>query len=131
MNINKKFAFALPALMALGLGSCTSYLDKAPDSDVDPEEAFSSFINFQGYVEGNYRNIPQVTTSNWNISWNYGEDEILSTNGNSPYVTYNFDLGDFRAYFNNWGGGFTTIANRQESKLLYHSRGITVNRYAP
>ena len=107
MNINKKFAFALPAIMALGLGSCTSYLDKAPDSDVDPEEAFASFVNFQGYVEDNYRNIPQVTTSNWNISWNYGEDEILSTNGNSPYVTYNFDLGDFRAYFNNWGGGFT------------------------
>ncbi len=26
------------------------------------------------------------------------------------------------------GGIFTTIANRQESKLLYHSRGITVNR---
>ncbi|MCQ2249976.1 MAG: RagB/SusD family nutrient uptake outer membrane protein [Bacteroidales bacterium] len=107
MNIVKKCAYALPALMVLGLGSCKSYLDKSPDSDVSAEGAFSNFRNFQGFVEENYIAIPDMTVGNWNVTWNYGEDEILSTNGNSPYVTYNFDLGDFRAYYTNWGGGFT------------------------
>ena len=118
-------ALALPALMMIGFGSCKSYLDKSPDSDVSSDEAFGNFRNFQGFVEDQYRNVPIWTTSNWQISWNYGEDEILSTSGNSPYVTYNFDQGDFRAYFNNWGGGFTHMygANtdhNSDDRFLHH-----------
>ncbi len=109
MNIIKKFVYALPAVAMLGLGSCTSYLDKSPDSDVSAEDAFSNFRNFQGFVEEEYGKVPSMSNGNWNMSFNYGEDEILSTGGNSPYVTSYFDRGDFRSYYQNWGGGFTIM----------------------
>ena len=47
-------AFAL----SLSFSSCTDYLDKEPDSDVDAEAAFKNFNNFQGYVELVYNCIP-------------------------------------------------------------------------
>ena len=46
------------ACLSLGLtgttASCTDYLDKAPESDVTPENAFKDFHNFQGFVEELY-----------------------------------------------------------------------------
>ncbi len=109
MNIFKKCLCALPALAMISLGSCTSYLDKSPDSDVSAADAFANFRNFQGFVEEQTMNVPSMANGNWNMAWNYGEDEILSTNGNSPYVTSYFDRGDFRSYYTNWGGGFTIM----------------------
>ena len=41
-------------LTFLPLVSCTDYLDKTPDSDVNPEMAFMNFTNFQGFVEEAY-----------------------------------------------------------------------------
>ena len=44
--------YAVMACLSLGLtgttASCTDYLDKAPESDVTPENAFKDFHNFQG-----------------------------------------------------------------------------------
>ena len=39
------------AALTLGMTSCTDYLDKTADSDVNPEMAFMNFQNFQGFVE--------------------------------------------------------------------------------
>ena len=33
-------------LLSLGMTSCTDYLDKEPDTDVNPETAFRNFNNF-------------------------------------------------------------------------------------
>ena len=50
--------YAVMACLSLGLtgttASCTDYLDKAPESDVTPENAFKDFHNFQGFVEELY-----------------------------------------------------------------------------
>ena len=56
-HINNIIGIAALSL-ALGLTSCTDYLDKTPDSDVNPETAFKNFTNFQGFVEEIYNCIP-------------------------------------------------------------------------
>lgn len=47
--------YAVMACLSLGLAgtaaSCTDYLDKAPESDVTPENAFKDFHNFQGFPD--------------------------------------------------------------------------------
>ena len=56
--------YAVMACLSLGLtgttASCTDYLDKAPESDVTPENAFKDFHNFQGFVEELYACIPDM-----------------------------------------------------------------------
>lgn len=123
MNINKHLLYLLPAALVAGLSSCTDYLDKEADSTVSSEEAFGNFQNFQGYIEEVHLAIPTKTLCYWNTTFNWGEDEILSTAGNSPYVTYNMDLGNFRAYFQNWGGNLTYLygsTNRSNDRMQNH-----------
>ena len=39
------------SLCCVGMTSCEDYLDKAPESSVNPEDAFKNFRNFQGFTE--------------------------------------------------------------------------------
>lgn len=70
-----KILFVTLAIGTLCFGACTDYLDKAPESDIDPKNVYKNFTNFQGFVEHLYNHIPLVTASNWHNSWNYGDDE--------------------------------------------------------
>ena len=58
--------------------SCEDYLDKAPESSVNPEDAFKNFRNFQGFTEELYYCIPDFAHGYWNNSFNWGEDELIS-----------------------------------------------------
>jgi hypothetical protein len=97
------------ALFAGSLTSCEDYLDKEPDSDVNPEEAFKNFRNFQGFVEELYNCIPHKTTNYWNTTFNWGEDEILTVGNADFYVTPQMDKGDFKAYYMSWGGNLSYL----------------------
>lgn len=81
--------------------SCTDYLDKSPDSDVDPQTAFKNFTNFQGYVEQVYNCIPNKESNMWCCTFNWGEDEIMNTGLGDTHVTHHFDLGDYRYWYQN------------------------------
>ena len=85
--------------MAMGGTSCTDYLDKTPDSDVNPEMAFQNFQNFQGFVEEAYNCIPNIESNFWCTSFNWGEDEIMNTGGGDTHETAHFDLGDYRYWY--------------------------------
>jgi hypothetical protein len=45
-------------VLALGMTSCTDYLDKEGDSTVSEEIAFKNYHNFQGFIEEIYNCIP-------------------------------------------------------------------------
>lgn len=77
--------------------SCTDYLDKSADSDVSPEAAYQNFTNFQGFVEEIYNCIPDKANCNWTVSFNWGEDEMITTS-NNYYVGPQLDLGNFWAW---------------------------------
>lgn len=99
----------LAAVMACGnLTSCTDYLDKAPESEISPTEAFKNFKNFQGFVEELYFCLPNFTTRYWNNSWNWGEDELVGVNIDymmGPKVD-NGDFWGWQAEHDGWGCGF-------------------------
>ena len=93
---------------SLGLTSCEDYLDKAPESTVSGEDAFSSFRTFQGFTEELYYCLPDHAHCYWQNSFNWGEDEIISF-GIDYMMGYKIDLGDFwgwQAGFDGWGCGW-------------------------
>ena len=76
--IRTLFYGGLLSLCCLGMTSCEDYLDKAPESSVNPNDAFKNFRNFQGFTEELYYCIPDFAHGYWNNSFNWGEDEIFS-----------------------------------------------------
>lgn len=92
-------------VLGTGFVSCTDYLDKEPDSDVDLQGAFKDFMNFQGYVEELYSFIPNKVKGDYNMAWNFGDDELFNITGqNQSFLTVKMDVGDFRAWTSPGGG---------------------------
>lgn len=129
-NIYKTLLCGGFLLMMLGVSSCTSYLDKSPDSNVAPEAAFRNFQNFQGYVEEIYNCIPDKANNYWTTSCNWGEDEVFNTEG-SWHMTNQVDLGnfwawqsEFQAQAGNWfdkGSVNSTSTDRMNHALWAHA----------
>ena len=71
---------------AIGLGSCTKFLDRAPESIISEDDAYKNFIAFQGFTEELYHCIPDFTNAYWTNSWNWGEDEIQSTSRDFHFI---------------------------------------------
>lgn len=129
--MKNKIIYILFAFFSAGLmfTSCTDYLDRDSDSVLSREDAFKNFNNFQGFVEVIYNVIPDVAKHNWVSSFNWGDDEVITT-GNGEYLMgYAIDGGNYSSYFNKgdcfldrswkvdgdrfakslWGGGWYAI----------------------
>ncbi|MBQ7419531.1 MAG: RagB/SusD family nutrient uptake outer membrane protein [Prevotella sp.] len=97
----KYILFALLTATAFGTTSCTDYLEADAESVLQKEDAFKNFANFQGYIEVMYNVIPDVAKHYWVSSFNWGEDEVITT-GNGEYLMgFQIDNGNYRSYFNN------------------------------
>ena len=114
--------------LALGSVSCADYLDKEPDSDVNPEMAFMNFTNFQGFVEEAYNCIPNKESNFWCCTFNWGEDEIMNTGGGDSHVTAHFDLGDYRhwyqddqSFLHRGSGSLNSTSNDKFAHSLEHA----------
>ena len=101
------------AALTLGMTSCTDYLDKTADSDVNPEMAFMNFQNFQGFVEEAYNCVPNKESNFWCCTFNWGEDELMNTGGGDSHLTAHIDLGDYR----NWQDNDQTYLHRNAGSL--------------
>lgn len=78
--------------------SCTDYLERDEMSVLSEEDAFKNFNNFQGFVEVMYNVIPDIAKHYWCSSFNWGEDEVITT-GNGEYLMgYAIDGGNYRSY---------------------------------
>lgn len=87
-----KFLLGASALL---LCSCVDYLNKAPGSDIDENEPYKNFRNFQGFVEELYGGIPAISSNDYHNSWNLGEDEYWEPSDVRP-LAYRIDQGDYR-----------------------------------
>lgn len=110
--MKKLFKYIVMASMAVGLAltgtSCTDYLDKSEDSDISDTDAFKDFTNFQGYTEMLYNNMPDFCRGYWTNSFNWGDDEVISTDVNY-HMVYKIDNGDFwgwQSEYDGWGTGW-------------------------
>lgn len=115
------------AALAMAGTSCTDYLDKSPDSDISDQDAFKDFQNFQGYTELLYNNMPDFCRGYWTNSFNWGDDELISSDVNY-HMVYKIDNGDFwgwQAEFDGWGtgwldrNGFNKTSNDRFNKGLW------------
>lgn len=91
--------------LMFGFTSCTSYLDRTPDSVVSSTDAFINFTNFQGYVEQLYALVPDYTAADWGDPW-FMADETIDQAGNVDTGDH-FDQGDYRS----WQGWVTSWLN--------------------
>ncbi|MCK9412598.1 MAG: RagB/SusD family nutrient uptake outer membrane protein [Prolixibacteraceae bacterium] len=107
-NKEYKLSYIVAVMFVLvTLGSCESYLDKAPASSIVEKDAFGNFISFQGFVEEMYNCITDYGQAVGSSCPTYFlADEVLL---NEPFP---FDLGDY------WAQGNT---------FLYGTMGSTAN----
>lgn len=116
-------------IVCFTLTSCTDYLDRDSDSVLSEEDAFKNFNNFQGFIEVMYNVIPDIAKHNWVSSFNWGEDEVITTGNGENLMGYAIDGGNYRSYINKgdcfldrnwsvdgdrfkkslWGGGWYAI----------------------
>lgn len=116
-------------IVCFTLTSCTDYLDRDSDSVLSEEDAFKNFNKFQGFIEVMYNVIPDIAKHNWVSSFNWGEDEVITTGNGENLMGYAIDGGNYRSYINKgdcfldrnwsvdgdrfkkslWGGGWYAI----------------------
>ena len=122
-NIYKTLVRGGLILILIGIASCTSYLDKSPDSNVSPDAAYKNFKNFQGFVEELYNCIPDKANNYWTTSCNWGEEEVFNTEG-MWHMTNSVDLGNFWA----WQYQFQAQAGHWFDKNVTSPDGGRMNR---
>lgn len=127
MKKNNLIYGIIAAALGFGMTSCTDYLDKEPDSTVNPETAFKNFHNFEGFVEEIYNCIPDKEKCYWCTTFNWGEDEIMNTGVGDSHFTRDVDLGNFRNWYTNgqeWlmrSGSNPTSDNKFDHSLWPHA----------
>ena len=87
-------------LLAIGLNSCKSYLDEAPEASVSSTAAFLNFTNFQGFTEELYGCVPDYTDATWGDSWMMGDETVGAAGGS--YTNDHFDKGDYWGWQEGW-----------------------------
>lgn len=105
LKVFKIFLYSSFLLVLTTFTACEDYLDKTPNTDVSPDDAFKNFYNFQGFVEELYHCIPDFNNQQYNNSFNWGEEEHYAINGvNQGIIVSQFDLGNFWAWQKERGG---------------------------
>jgi len=92
-------------LLSVGIWvSCKEYLDKTKQSSISEDQAFKNFDNFQGFVEELYSGIPDFSNAYWTNSWNWGDDEVTSSDMNYQVVNYfdNENMWGWQTEHNGW-----------------------------
>jgi starch-binding outer membrane protein, SusD/RagB family len=101
MKNNIKILFWSGLVLMLGLVSCEDYLDREPESILNEETAFRSFINFQSYTEELYHLLPDLAKHSGNSDYNWGEDMITSLNDRNR-ANVHIDNGSYRNLLGLW-----------------------------
>lgn len=100
----KKYIYILSGvvifLATIGLNSCKSYLDEAPEASISATAAFANFTNFQGYTEELYSCVPDYTSTTWGDNWMMGDEAINSVGG--AWTDDHFDKGDYWGWCAGW-----------------------------
>lgn len=126
-NLFKNILF--PAIILVGtltLNSCKKYLERSPLADIQENDPYKNFRNFQGFTEELYNCIPLLSVVEAHNSFNLGEEEFWEV-GETRLISYQIDQGNYMAWTNTFynflgtGGdpatGTITDANRSKGKL--------------
>ncbi len=109
-------------LTSLGFNACTDYLDKSPHSDINPDDVYKNFTNFQGFVEHLYNHIPLISAEEYHNCWNFGEDEYWEPT-EQRLVANQFDQGNYWAWETAYYSWFKTGGNPNEYNDSKNGKG--------
>ncbi|HBY53548.1 MAG TPA: RagB/SusD family nutrient uptake outer membrane protein [Marinilabiliales bacterium] len=113
--VNKiKYVFLILAGSFL-FGGCEEYLDQAPEAAIDPNDAYISFINFQGFTEDLYNCIVDVARCTPPTDYNFGDDTRMNV---SFLLGYQFDQGNYWAWMNGSSSYFRLMPSTPAWPLL-------------
>ncbi|MGV8094972.1 MAG: RagB/SusD family nutrient uptake outer membrane protein [Mangrovibacterium sp.] len=105
--------------------SCVDYLDKSPEVNITDEDVFSKFNSYQGFVEGIYQNIVDITLGkDGSVGWNFGDDV---RNANTDGICYYWEKGMTTAWlhksspYTGYVGGDYKIDNENKRKGYWHN----------
>ena len=107
---NKISIYITLIMGVLGVISCTDYLDKSPLADIDPDDVYKNFKNFQGFTEELYNCIPVVSASEYHSNWNFGEDEYWEPQ-ETRLLAYHINQGNYWAWNTAYYSWFKTGGN--------------------
>ncbi len=81
LNGCRRGVIACVVMVGFVLGGCEDYLDRAPEATITDNDAFGSFVSFQGFVEEMYDCVVDIhKVLGGNVFYNFGaSDELLST----------------------------------------------------
>ncbi|WP_139956624.1 RagB/SusD family nutrient uptake outer membrane protein [Flavicella sediminum] len=101
--------------------SCEDYLDKAPESDLDQNEVFSTFNNAQGFVEEMYALVVDYGTSGHTFQdYLYGDDAHGNRTWKPSYKIDNGNLNGLRtdnySYLTPWKGSALGSTNNNTNQ---------------
>ncbi len=126
-NLFKNILF--PAIILVGtltLNSCKKYLERSPLADIQENDPYKNFRNFQGFTEELYNCIPLLSVVEAHNSFNLGEEEFWEV-GETRLLSYHIDQGNYMAWTNTFynflgtGGdpanGILNDPNRSKGKL--------------
>ena len=94
----------LPLAVTAGISGCSEYLEKEPLSDIEENDPYKNFRNFQGFVEELYSCIPLMEGGQMHNCWNFGEDEYWEPN-DDRLLSNHIDRGDY------WGWNALLYSN--------------------
>jgi hypothetical protein len=107
----QSFIVAIMA-MVMTLGSCESYLDKAPEATITDKDIFSNFRGFQGFVEELYGCITDYNKAPFRPAWSYADETLY----NSPFP---FDLGNYWKQDDLLYGTNNVVDNETRNKRIW------------
>lgn len=110
-------------LLILGLASCDSYLDRAPDVNLDEEKVFTDFLNAQRFQADIYSGL----TSRFNAVGDFQPVPLSSASDESEsnagyHGTKGFNMGNYNGLDANIGFYYTAI--RKANLFLKNAEGI-------
>jgi starch-binding outer membrane protein, SusD/RagB family len=98
----KSIILACVIFLGTGLFSCTKYLDKAPEASISENDAYGTFMSFQGFTEELYMCTPDYTKATYDADWELG-DEVIATANNDWRMCTHMDNGDYWCWYNGNG----------------------------
>lgn len=113
--------------LVTSLTACKHYLDRSPEADISPTDAFINFNNFQGFTEELYSLVPEYTSKTWACNWMLGDEIVHKTN--VTWLNEQFDNGNSWAWTNSEWISWLDAPNYTSDKGSGFGKGLWPNSW--
>jgi hypothetical protein len=124
----KKIIFCGIVSMVIGMVSCESYLDMAPEASISEADVFSNYRNFAGFTDELYACIVDYSKTNWTCEWNWADETFSATDAPGRMNTQ-FDNGNYWAWTTTSGESWLMADGVKTTNGDAHWHGLWPNAW--